>query len=96
VLHERREGGLGEGLVRLWRRAWPPVTLLLAPLLVANTLAYWVYAPLPGKILPITLNLLGLSIVLLGDGGARLARPGRLRRAPMPPGRVSDVVSTTA
>lgn len=96
VLPKRREGDLGEALVRLWRRTWPPVTLLLAPLLVANTLAYWVYAPVPGKIVPIILNLLGLSIVLSGDWWPLITHPGWLGRAPLPPGRVSDPVATKA
>lgn len=66
ILHKRLEGGLGEALVRFWRRSWPPGPLALIPLLAANALAYWVYAPMPGRVLPIALNLLGLSIVLFG------------------------------
>jgi hypothetical protein len=66
ILHKQLEGSLGEGLVGLWRRRWPPGTLVLIPLLTANALAYWVYAPLPGRIMPFALNLLGLSILLFG------------------------------
>ena len=96
ILHKRLEGDLGEALVRLWRRTWPPPTLVLIPLLAANALAYWVYAPVPGNVVPIALNLLGLSTVLFGDWWALLAHSGRLRRAPVAPGRVSDPVSGKA
>ena len=82
VLHERLEGALGEALARLWRRHWPPRAWLLVPLLATSTLAYWVHAPLPGKISPISLNLLGLSMVLLGNSWQAIVRLGRLGRAP--------------
>jgi hypothetical protein len=82
LLHVQLEGGLGEALIRTWRRHWPPRPLLLIPLLASSTLAYWVYAPSPGNILPIGLNLVALSIVLLGDAWRAIVRPGRLEGAP--------------
>ena len=81
ILREQLEDGLGEALLRLWRRHWPPRALILVPLLATSTLAYWVYAPSPGNILPIGLNLLALSIVLLGDAWRAIVRPGRLEGA---------------
>jgi len=96
ILHKRLEGGLGEALVRFWRRAWPPGPLVLILLLAANTLAYWAYAPVPGKILPIALNLLGLLMVLFGGWWGVLARSGWLRRVPAAPGGVPGPVSTNA
>jgi hypothetical protein len=80
VLHERLEGDLGEALIGLWQRHWPPRALLLVPLLATSTLAYWVYAPLPAKITPIALNLLGLSMVFLGNSWQVIVRPGWLGR----------------
>jgi hypothetical protein len=71
ILHKRLEGSLGEALVRFWRRSWPPGPLVLIPLLAANALAYWVYAPILGRIVPIALNLLGLGIVLFGGWWGR-------------------------
>ena len=58
-------------------------------MLATSTLAYWVYTPLPGKILPIGLNLLGLLMVLLGDSWHAIVGLGQLGRAPTepPPGR---------
>jgi hypothetical protein len=88
VLHARLEGDLGTTLVRLWRRAWPPGSVVLTLLLAANALLYWLYAPIPGKIMPIALNLLGLSMVLGGGWWTRLThreRPERLPRAPAAP-----------
>lgn len=82
ILHERLEGHLGETLVRLWRRAWPPSALVLIPLLVANALLYWAYAPNPGKVMPIALNLLALSMIFR-VWWVRLARRHPLRRAPV-------------
>jgi len=96
ILHRRLEGALGETLVRLWRRTWPPPTAVLIPLLGANALLYWVYAPIPGKIMPIALNLLGLAVVLCGGLWARLVRPGWLRSAPATAAGVSAPVSTKA
>ena len=95
VLHRKLEGDLGENIVRLWRRVWPPGPLVLMPLLAANAFLYWMYAPVPGKIMPIALNLLGLSLVL-GGWWARFARPGRLERASAAPAGGSAPVSTNA
>ncbi|MGH7324797.1 MAG: hypothetical protein ACREJ9_09125 [Candidatus Rokuibacteriota bacterium] len=67
LLHNRLEGELGNDLLRRWRRVWPPVPLVLIPLLVAGTVAYWLTdQPLSRKILPLALNLGGLSLVLVG------------------------------
>ena len=96
ILHRRLEGDLGETIVRVWRRVWPPSALALVPLLAANAVLYWVYAPIPGKVMPIALNLLGLSMVLFGGWWTRLARPVRLQRAPAAPAGVSAPVSTKA
>ena len=85
ILHKRLEGSLGEALVRFWRRSWPPGTLVLIPLLAANALAYWVYAPMPGSVSLIALNLLGLGIVLFGGWW------GRARSLP-----VADAVAAKA
>lgn len=84
ILHRRLEGDLGTAVVRGWRRAWPPGGLLLIALLGANAFAYWAYAPVPGNIVPIALNLLGLSIVLFGDWWALRIWPARLTLAPGP------------
>ena len=77
ILHKRLEGDLGAAIVRGWRRAWPPGGLVLIALLGTNAFAYWAYAPMPENIVPIALNLLGLSIVLLGDWWALRIRPAR-------------------
>ena len=81
VLHERLEGHLGEAIIRRWQRDWPPRAVPLVALLATSTLAYWVYAPLPGKILPIALNLFGLSMIFLGNSWQAIVRPGRIGRA---------------
>lgn len=95
ILHERLEGQLGETLVRLWRRAWPPSTLVLFPLLAANALLYWVYVPIPGKVVPIALNLLGLSMIF-GGWCVPLAGRARLRRAPGAPARAPEPLASKA
>jgi hypothetical protein len=67
IVHHRLEGNLGEVLLRRWRRAWPPKTLVLVPLLLAGTLVYWLSnVPTTAKVLPITLNVIALSLVVLG------------------------------
>jgi hypothetical protein len=68
LLHKRLEGDLGKGVLRLWRRVWPLRTLVLVPLLLAGTLAYWVAnVPITAKVMPVTLNLLALSVLLFGN-----------------------------
>ena len=96
ILHRRLEGDLGETLVRLWCRIWPPSPAVLVPLLAANAVLYWVYAPIPGKFMPFALNLLGLLMVLFGGWWTRLARPVWLQQVPVAPARVSARVSTKA
>jgi hypothetical protein len=67
LLHKRLEGDLGQALLPLWRRVWPPAPLVLVPLLVAATMAYWVAdQPVLGKVMPLALNLFALSIVVSG------------------------------
>ena len=96
ILHKQLEGSLGEALLRFWRRRWPPPLVLLVPLLAANALAYWLYAPTLARVMPIALNLLGLSMVLFGGWWTRLARSVRLQPAPVAPAGVSARVSTKA
>jgi hypothetical protein len=67
LLHKRLEGDLGQVLHPLWRRVWPPAPLVLVPLLVASTMAYWVAdQPVLRKVMPLALNLFALSIVVFG------------------------------
>jgi hypothetical protein len=69
ILHKRLEGDLGHRLTRWWRRAWPPASLALIPLLAASTLVFWDSgATTTAKVLPIALNLLGLSMILFAGG----------------------------
>ena len=69
LLHKRLEGDLGQDLLPLWRRVWPPAPLVLVPLLVAATVAYWVSdQPMLRKVIPLTLNLFALSMILFGRG----------------------------
>ena len=78
ILHKRLEGDLGEALVRLWRRAWPPGTLVLIPLLFASTLVFGISdVPITAKVLPVALGLLGLSTILLGNAWTFFAHPER-------------------
>lgn len=93
ILHRRLEGALGDTLVRLWRRGWPPGPVVLVLLLAANAVLYWVYAPVPGKIMPIALNVLGLSLVLFDGWWTRLARPARLEPAPVAAAAVASVAT---
>lgn len=68
LLHKRLEGDLGTGLLRLWWRLWPPRTFVLVPLLLAGALLYWVAnVPITAKVMPVTLNLLALSVLLFGN-----------------------------
>jgi hypothetical protein len=67
IVHHRLEGDLGDVLFRWWRRAWPPKTLVLVPLLLAGTLVYWLSnVPTTVKVLPVALNVIALSLVVLG------------------------------
>lgn len=75
LLHNRLEGDLGHTLRRRWRRIWPPAPLILIPLLVAGTFAYAVSGqPLTRTILPLALNLVGLSLLIGGWGRSLLGR----------------------
>jgi len=68
LIHKRLEGDRGQDLLPLWRRVWPPVSLVLVPLLVATTVAYWVSdQPLVRRVMPLTLNLFALSMILFGS-----------------------------
>lgn len=82
LLHTRLEGDLGGALVRVWRRAWPPGTLVLIPLLVGSTLVFWTSdVPITAKVLPVALALLGLSTILLGSAWTLFAHAQRFWRA---------------
>ena len=68
VLHKRLEGDPGDAFLRRWRRVWPPATLVLIPLLLAGTFAFWASPrPLEAKVLPVALNLFALSMILFGS-----------------------------
>lgn len=68
LLHTRLEGEGGQGASRLWRRAWPPPTLVLVPLLLAGAFAYWVAdVPVAAKVMPVALNVLALSVLAFGS-----------------------------
>lgn len=68
LLHKRLEGNLRQVLLPLWRRVWPPAPLVLVPLLVAATMAYWVSdQPMVRRVMPLTLNLVALSMLLFGS-----------------------------
>ena len=69
LVHHRLEGDLGAVLLRWGRRVWPPKMLVLVPLLVGGTVVYWMaHVPTTVKILPVTLNVIALSLVVLGGG----------------------------
>jgi hypothetical protein len=86
LLHKRLEGDLGKDLLRLCQRVWPPATLVLVPLLVAGTVAYWVAdLPIIRKVMPIALNVLALSMVVFGSSWRVFAQVKRFwptRREP--------------
>lgn len=68
VVHQRLEGALGDRLLALWQRRWPLPAVVLVPLLVVGALAYAIAdQPLRTKLVPIGLNLLGLSMVGFGN-----------------------------
>jgi hypothetical protein len=80
ILHRWLEGDLGTRLGDLWRRAWPPRTIALIPLLFAGTLAYWASGePITPKVLPIALNIAALLIILFGNWWTLLAHPRSVR-----------------
>jgi|SRR5688572_12840540 len=67
ILHKRLEGDFGDAVVGRWRRGWPPGPLILILLLAASTLVVWESdVRTPAKVLPVTLHILGLSMILLG------------------------------
>jgi hypothetical protein len=67
ILHKRLEGDFGDALARRWRRGWPPGRLVLILLLAASMLVVWESDVRPlAKVLPVTLDILGLSMILLG------------------------------
>lgn len=75
VIHRRLEGDLGDRLLRLWQRRWPLPAMVLVPLLIGGAVAYAIAdQPLRTKLVPIALNLLGLSMVVFGNWG-RLFTP---------------------
>jgi hypothetical protein len=95
IVHHRLEGDLGDVLLRRWRRAWPPKTLVLVPLLLAGTLVYWrSNVPITVKVLPVMLNVIALALVILGRwahdflrrSAARLHRPPAEAREARRPG----------
>ena len=76
ILHKRLEAGLGEVLHRQWRRAWPPGPLVLIALLFASTLEFVLHdAPVEAKTLPVGLDVLALSLILLGRWWTLVALP---------------------
>jgi hypothetical protein len=75
LFHNRLEGNLGQILLPQWRRVWPPAALVLVPLLVAATMGYWVSdQPMVRRVMPLTLNLLALSMLLFGSWWRLLPR----------------------
>jgi hypothetical protein len=67
ILHKRLESDFGDALARRWRRGWPPGRLVLILLLAASTSLVWESDARPlAKVLPVTLDILGLSMILLG------------------------------
>jgi hypothetical protein len=76
ILHERLEGDLGQSLLRRWRRLWPPRALVLVSLLLGVTFAFWIAViPVRAKVMPVTLNLLALSILSFGNWWRLFPRP---------------------
>ena len=68
VVHNRLEGDLGAHLLRGWRRVWPPAVIVVVPLLVVGIFTSWMSGfPIDRTILPIGLNLLGLSMIVWGE-----------------------------
>jgi hypothetical protein len=76
ILHNGLEAGLGEVLHRRSRRAWPPGPVVLIALLSASALAFVLYdAPTKTKILPVGLDGLALSVILVGKWWMLVALP---------------------
>jgi len=76
ILHNRLEAGLGDGLRRRWRRAWPPAPWVLIALLVASALAFGLPdAPGQARIMPLGLDVLALSVLLCGAWWELVALP---------------------
>jgi len=72
-VHHRLEGELGDALHRWWRRVWPPEPLVLVVLLLGGSLGYVLSTvPVRSKLLPVALNVIALSVVVL-DGWWRRA-----------------------
>ena len=82
IFHRRLEGQFGDALVRRWRRAWPPGHIVLIPLMAASAFVVWDSdAPALAKVLPVSLNVLGLSMMLLGGWFAQYSRSAVGREA---------------
>ena len=76
ILHKRLEGEFGDALARRWRRGWPPGRLVLTLLLAASAIVVWESAARPlAKVLPVTLDVLGLLMILLGGWVTPIRRP---------------------
>ena len=76
ILHHRLEAGLGDVLRRRWQCAWPPRLPVLIALLVASALTFVLYdAPPTAKLLPVGLDVLALSMILLGNWWTRFSLP---------------------
>lgn len=92
ILHKRFESDFGDALTRRWRRGWPPGRLVLILLLVASALLVWESGVRPlAKVLPVTLDILGLSVILFGGwltpaslNERYLVAVGRQKRAKWP------------
>jgi hypothetical protein len=67
ILHKRLESDFGDALARRWRRGWPPGRLVLILLLATSALLLWESDARPlAKVLPVTLDIVGLSMIVLG------------------------------
>lgn len=67
ILHRRLDGEFGDALTRRWRRGWPPGRLGLILLLVTSALLLWgSEARLLARVLPVSLTILGVSMIVLG------------------------------